>query len=403
MSKPRMEWNGFEPTGYEVNWSVLMEAPLTEVTSEGAKVQTTAGAVLREATPHRFPPLNADGSIGETAPRQPCEVKEGPGFATMTTPRRTITLHTLGDSTGFAAHLLTTVIEIDRLVGDHPFHPVFFYYDRDHVTDDAHESFFVVNENRFLLDRVSLSRYSGNGFDPHVFRLAFGVDPQTWDSEPDVAAARVRWWYRRFYEETDAGQVTTLREDADRDHDQDHQHVDQQMLKVGASAGDVVDVRSDQRTLFPFRDVVVEVCHHEREAQAGRSARPAQRGDRRVCAGDEGGKGEDHHDARPAAHDGDAHAGRWRAAQDGGAGTARSCQSADDARLLRARARSAASGRRATARQPAASVMNSRSWIAVGPARIRLHERGRPVMSARGFAKQSARASTRPNAPAPVC
>ena len=30
--------------------------------------------------------------------------------------------------------------------------------------------------------------------------------------------AQVRWWYRRFYEETDAGRLTTLREDVDLYH-----------------------------------------------------------------------------------------------------------------------------------------------------------------------------------------
>ena len=79
-------------------------------------------------------------------------------------------------------------------------------------------SVFVVNDDRFVLDRVTFSKHSGNGFDPGMFKPFYGVEHQIWASEPDVQQAKVRWWYRRFYEETDAGRLTLLREDVDLYH-----------------------------------------------------------------------------------------------------------------------------------------------------------------------------------------
>jgi len=213
-------WKGFDPTGYEINWKVLSEAPLTEIGEGNSRIQTTAGTILREALPHLFTPLNDDGSIGVAPPCQTCEVDEGAGWLTIKTPSRAIRLNTLGNGSGFAADLVATIIRIDQAPDHKSFHPIFFYYDRDHVVDDVHESFsfFVVNDDRVVLDRVTFSRHSGSGFDANMFTPAYGIEHQTWRSEPNVQHARVRWWYRRFYEQTDAGQLTVLREDVDLYH-----------------------------------------------------------------------------------------------------------------------------------------------------------------------------------------
>lgn len=220
MAAAARTWRGFEPTGYEIDWKVLSNAPLSELGDGSNRVQTTAGAVLREALPHLFTPLNEDGSLGATPARQGCDVEEGTGWVTFKTPTRTIRLDTLGNGSGFAADLITTIVKIDQLPEQRSFHPIFFYYDRDHVVDDVHESFsfFVVNDNRVALDRITFSRHSGSGFDPEMFKPAFVVEHEVWASESSVQEAQVRWWYRRFYEETDTGRLTTLREDVDLYH-----------------------------------------------------------------------------------------------------------------------------------------------------------------------------------------
>lgn len=220
MVEGQKTWGGFDPTGYEIDWKLLFQASLTEIGDGTNRVQTTAGAVLREALPHLFTPLNDEGSVGVTPPRQASEVEEGTGWLTIKIPNRVIKLDTLGNGSGFAADLVATVIKVDRLTEQQSFHPIFFYYDRDHVVDDVHESFsfFVVNDDRFVLDRVTFSRHSGNGFDPGMFKPFYAVEHQIWESEPDVQQAKVRWWYRRFYEETPAGRLTLLREDVDLYH-----------------------------------------------------------------------------------------------------------------------------------------------------------------------------------------
>ena len=221
MAESVADWTEFEPTGYEINWKVLSDAPLSEIREGSSHIQTTVRAVLHEALPHLFTPLNDDGSVGITPPRQACTVQEEvTGRVIIRTPSRKITLDTLGNGTSFAADVVATVIRIDQLPERQAFHPIFFYYDRDHVVDDVHESFsfFVVNDDRIVLDRVTFNRHSGSGFDARIFKPSYTVENQIWQSEPFVEAAKVRWWYRRFYEETDAGRLTLLREDVDLYH-----------------------------------------------------------------------------------------------------------------------------------------------------------------------------------------
>jgi len=95
-----------------------------------------------------------------------------------------------------------------------PLDTAWFFYDKDSVTDDPHDSyscFFVVHRDKIIRERFSFSDRSGSGFDPTIFT----VD----DSEPiwshDLAwrDARIRFWYRKFYTETRTGQLMVLRSD----------------------------------------------------------------------------------------------------------------------------------------------------------------------------------------------
>jgi hypothetical protein len=210
-------WQGFEPTGYTIDWTLVYDMAVTEIDEDGRQIETSVGAVLREALPHLFPPLNEESSIGaRVAVQQVCNVNESIGRVTITTPNRQIKLNTLGRGS-FAAQVAALCVEIERQCGSDRFYPIFFYYDEDYMVSDFHEafSFFVVNNDRIVLDGVTITRTDDNGFDPKIFAPAFRSGRQPWHSASALDRARVRWWYRRFYEETDAGRLTLLRDDVD--------------------------------------------------------------------------------------------------------------------------------------------------------------------------------------------
>jgi hypothetical protein len=213
-----MDWSRFAPVGYDIDWSVLTPSPLTEI-RDGAEVLITAGDVLREALPHLFTPLNPDGTFGNTPARQICDVEDSSvGNPVIKTPSRTIQLKTLGNNSSFTVDVVTTLIRIAQLATpEEGFHPIFFYYDDDIVVDDPHEGFrfFVVNGDRIVLDHIMFNRHSSSGFNSKVFNPFYSVTNQVWRSEPSVQSAKMRGWYRRFYEETYAGRLTTLRDDVD--------------------------------------------------------------------------------------------------------------------------------------------------------------------------------------------
>jgi hypothetical protein len=211
-------WKRFEPTGYELDWAALLSAPLEEFGEGQSRVATTTGAILQEALPHRFVTLAKDRAISGPPARQPVLVEAlggGTGIS-IKTPQRTIRLNTLADNANFPAHVIEAIILIDQAVVEGDLHPLFFYYDTDHVTDDDHDSFslFVTNNERIVLDRVTFSRHRNNGFNPAIFKAAYDSSDAVWSSEAAVAEARVGWWFRRFYQETNAGQLTTFRDDA---------------------------------------------------------------------------------------------------------------------------------------------------------------------------------------------
>ena len=94
------------------------------------------------------------------------------------------------------------------------FYTQLFWYDKDHVTDDlvARYVFFVVYGNAIVREAVSFCDYSDSEFDPSVFESGEDSHP-IWRNEPEWAAARVRYWFRKFYTETRTGQLMVLRPD----------------------------------------------------------------------------------------------------------------------------------------------------------------------------------------------
>jgi hypothetical protein len=217
MSKLPDDPQPFQPTGYQIDWKRVMSAPVQEITEGRSRRDTTVGEILKEILPHRFVPIK-EGALPE---RQPCSVHDHfGGGMTLKTPTRSIHLDTLGDGNAASAQFIETLIELDCAVGDDVLRPTFFFYDSDDVRGDVHDSFsfFVVNNGRIVSERVTFSRYRGNGFTADFFKECYDDSGGIWRSDRFVLAAQVRWWYRKFYEETEAGQLTTLRDDASLYH-----------------------------------------------------------------------------------------------------------------------------------------------------------------------------------------
>lgn len=88
------------------------------------------------------------------------------------------------------------------------------------VRDDLHfiYTFVVVDGDRIVRDSVSFAGTAENGFDASVFEHGFRDVFQNRVANSAILRARVRWWYRKFYEETDAGRLMTLRDDVQPFH-----------------------------------------------------------------------------------------------------------------------------------------------------------------------------------------
>ena len=132
---------------------------------------------------------------------------------TITTPGRSLQLDTLKSKSAFPAEVLETIIRIDKAIGDDALAPEFFYYEDDHVLTDPQVSvtFFVVNGNRIVLDDVGFS-IDVEGYN-RTFFVAEGDQNDLWASWRHLRMARIRQWYRTFYQDTPAGRLTTFRDD----------------------------------------------------------------------------------------------------------------------------------------------------------------------------------------------
>ena len=140
------------------------------------------------------------------------------GGTSITGPNSTVQLETTLSGTSFACDLLSTALDLSSRGVDHP---LFFYYDNDRVIDDPHESYsFFVGDGAgtIVSERITLFRSSSNGFVPRALKEMDSDAPPIWGAEDSIRQARIRWWYRKFYEETEAGRLTTLRDDVDLYH-----------------------------------------------------------------------------------------------------------------------------------------------------------------------------------------
>lgn len=196
LADPTKDWEGFRPMAYRLDPKKVWHLALTRVedTSVGQR-QTVAvklGEVLDSLTGRKIlevgsiPPTKVTTDVGEL-------IFAGPSFSRS---------------------LLEALLDL-RKDGINGFDVNWFWYDRDSVTDDPHDSysFFAVHKGNIVRERMAFNDYRDSGFDPSIFKAGDDTSP-IWFCENEWEAAHARFWYRKFYQETLTGQLMVLREDA---------------------------------------------------------------------------------------------------------------------------------------------------------------------------------------------
>ena len=131
----------------------------------------------------------------------------------------------------FSRDVFATLLDFGR-EGVNPFETVWFWYESQSGSVEAEawvaHSFFVAHGDRIIRESVTFAddreiriTPGSRGFTPSVFVKVedhdFGDrDPRGFDTLASDAAWRkagTRWWYRKFYQETHAGQLMVLRPD----------------------------------------------------------------------------------------------------------------------------------------------------------------------------------------------
>jgi hypothetical protein len=193
-SNPEEEWGGFQPVSYWLDRKVL-QRPLTMKPEDGsAETPTTVGDVWKKLADKQL----TDESLS--------------GFCGMDTEVETTDgLKLLLKGPTFNIRILELMLTF-RAEGVDPFDVALFYYDNDSCLKEPNNcfSFFAVQKNKIIREQLNFFDHNGSGFDPSVFAQPDNSD-RTWSDERDWDEARARFWYRKFYSETHAGQLMALR------------------------------------------------------------------------------------------------------------------------------------------------------------------------------------------------
>lgn len=109
----------------------------------------------------------------------------------------------------FNLKLALSLLELQR-EGIKAFATRWFWYDKESSSTDPTDSyrFFVAHESNIVRTEVLFLDYSGSGFDPTVWESYDADDDENW------LVAWAAYWYRRFYKETQIGQLMILRPDS---------------------------------------------------------------------------------------------------------------------------------------------------------------------------------------------
>jgi hypothetical protein len=198
----KKEWEGFRPTMYWLNAPRVRGLGLIRVE------RTAAGEEL--ATPVTM------GDALDTACSQTITdigwPKEGGPLLTQVT---TETGELIFDGPQFNQGVLKLLLKFRQERID-PIDASWFWYDARSCMDEPMESykFFVVYDDRIVREEVSFVDHGGSGFDPSILRAAdVWLSPAGWTNEKEWLDAQIRFWYRKFYQETKTGQLMVLRTD----------------------------------------------------------------------------------------------------------------------------------------------------------------------------------------------
>ncbi|SRR6266446_3929182 len=178
-------WEGFHGTAYNLDVEKIWELPIEIQSGEAEKEQTTVGKVLQRLKDAEL--LEVDGFMGNL------EIKM-----------------TSGDirCTGLSFHLnvLEVLLTLHKKGVQYFSNAAFFYYDSHSSREEPGDiyEFFIVCDNKIVEESLSFGDYPGSGFDPSAFIA---------DNDKPRRQAWVRFWYRKFYTETQVGQLMALRPD----------------------------------------------------------------------------------------------------------------------------------------------------------------------------------------------
>lgn len=189
LADPSRQWKGFKPTAYWLDIKKVKSLALN-----GAGQPTTIGDVLKQLEGHEVK-----------------SVEDGPLEAEVETDQGTFTFKGIS----FNREVLLHVLNLEK-EGISPSFSQWFWFDKCHNLRNAMESysFFVLSpfDNKIIREHIRFFDHAGSGFDPSIF-IAYEGDIWNWADDSDWEEARVRYWYRKFYEETQTGQLMCLRPD----------------------------------------------------------------------------------------------------------------------------------------------------------------------------------------------
>lgn len=209
-------WTGFRPTMYQLDHKVW-RLPLVEgVASDGGKLnETTIGDVLSQVFRLPSPRETATEASPDTASERSAsiEMDEQPMLTTIRASGREFVFDGFKNK-AFNIEVLKNLVALENEGAPYS-RTAWFWYDSDHVLDDVLESyiFFVTHGGKIVRERVAFYDSHGSGFDPSIFKEVAKESPAIWRNEEFWHDAGVRYWYRRFYRETETGQLFALRSD----------------------------------------------------------------------------------------------------------------------------------------------------------------------------------------------
>ena len=235
----------FSPTAYRLDGKRVLDLPLKLTTKApcGAKetAPTTIAAALYELARSSRDETRTSQELLAQAVRSISKTHDAiwhakDGEFMVGTAYHTTHGEIVLTGTHFAREVLTTLLDFGS-DGVDPFETVWFWYESQSGsvrTDEwvAH-TFFVTDGNRiaresvtFVDDRESLIDPGQRGFTPSIFVSENDYDlrdddPRGLDtlrSDNAWREARLRFWYRRFYQDTRTGQLMVLRPDEPQLH-----------------------------------------------------------------------------------------------------------------------------------------------------------------------------------------